>query len=231
MNLADYPYLSVLLSAGCGYLAGSIPFGVIIARLHGVDLRKTGSGNVGATNVARVLGRPWGYLCFLLDAAKGFAPCLAVVLLSSPPPGQPPRPAEQAIWLLTGMGAIFGHVFNPWLKFRGGKGVATALGVVLGIYPYFTYAGLLAFGLWIVVTLISRYVSLGSIVAAAAFVPLVVVLHLQHARQLWPLETFALAMALLIILRHRTNISRLLAGTENKIGRKSQSTNCTNDTK
>jgi glycerol-3-phosphate acyltransferase PlsY len=218
MILFSNPVLTMLIPPCLAYLAGSIPFGVIIAKAHGVDLRQAGSGNVGATNVARVLGKPWGYLCFVLDVAKGFLPCLAIVMLTHPQQGQPPEIPQQVLWLLTGMGAILGHVFNIWLKFRGGKGVATALGVVLGIWPYFTYAGLVTFGLWIVVTLISRYVSLGSIVAALAFLPLVVCLHFQHAAQLWPLETFAAVMAALIIIRHRANISRLLHGTENKIG-------------
>jgi glycerol-3-phosphate acyltransferase PlsY len=220
MNLFDNPILTMLIPPCLAYLAGSIPFGVIIAKVHGVDLRQAGSGNVGATNVARVLGKPWGYLCFVLDAAKGFLPCFAIVMLTPPQPGQPPETLQQALWLLTGMGAILGHVFNPWLGFRGGKGVATALGVVLGIWPYFTCAGLAAFALWIVVTLASRYVSLGSIVAAVAFLPLVVCMHFGQVAQLWPLEAFAAVMAILIIIRHRANIARLLNGTENKIGTK-----------
>jgi glycerol-3-phosphate acyltransferase PlsY len=117
------------------------------------------------------------------------------------------------------MGVILGHVLSFWLRFRGGKGVAAALGVVLGMYPYFTWAGLCAFGLWIAVTLWSRYVSVGSIVAAAAFVPLFAAFNWPSLRAIWPLGAFAAAMATLIILRHRSNIRRLIAGTENRIGR------------
>jgi glycerol-3-phosphate acyltransferase PlsY len=123
----------------------------------------------------------------------------------------------QTAWLLTGYCAIAGHIFSFWLRFRGGKGVATALGVVLGIWPFFTVAALAALGVWIIVTLISRYVSLGSIVAAATFLPAFAWLN-WPATGLWPMATFAAAMAGLIIFRHRTNILRILAGTENKIG-------------
>jgi acyl phosphate:glycerol-3-phosphate acyltransferase len=214
------PMTALAVAPLAGYLAGSIPFGMIIARAHGVDLRKTGSGNVGATNVGRVLGKKWGYACFLLDVAKGLLPALAAVLLVHPEPGQMPTSLQQAVWLSAGLGAILGHVFTFWLGFRGGKGVATALGVVLGIYPYFTWAGLCAFAIWIAVTLVSRYVSLGSIVAAAAFLPLFAMFNGWQIGQYWPLAVFATAMMGLIVIRHRTNIRRLIDGTENKIGRK-----------
>lgn len=208
-----------------GYAVGSVPFGVLIARSRGVDLRKAGSGNVGATNVGRVLGRKWGYLCFLLDFAKGFLPALAAGLVLRGQPdfyeGAAPAGGYQAAWLAAGCGAILGHVFSVWLRFRGGKGVATSLGAVVGVWPYLTLPGLAALGLWILVTLTSRYVSLGSIVAAAAFVPLLAgfaaVLGWGTAG-LWPFMAFGGAMAGLILLRHRANIRRLLAGRENRIG-------------
>ena len=213
------------------YLAGSAPFGMIIARAHGVDLRRTGSGNVGATNVGRVLGRKWGYLCFFLDVAKGLLPVLLAGWLLRDLAGRRgeefPTAMHQAAWLAAALGAVLGHVFCPWLKFRGGKGVATALGVVLGVWPFFTYAGLAAFALWIAVTLVSRYVSLGSVVAAVAFIPLFLVINSlligwEATLRLWPLLVFATAIMLLIVIRHRGNIQRLLAGTESKIGRKRQ---------
>jgi len=196
------------------YLAGSVPFGVIVARAKGVDLRKVGSGNVGATNVARTLGKRWGYLVFGLDMLKGLLPvALAGVWLA---PDRPPSPPQQGLWLGVGLAVIAGHVFSIFLGLRGGKGVATALGVVLGIYPYFTWAGLAAFALWVAVLLVSRYVSLASIVAALAFGPLLVVFNLRQAGRLWPLMTFAAAIIVLILVRHRTNVRRLLAGTENR---------------
>ena len=205
------------------YVIGATPFGVLLAGMRRVDLRKVGSGNVGATNVARALGRKWGYLCFFLDVGKGLAPVLAAGAVLRGAPGFP-TPLHQASWLAVGAGAILGHVFSFYLKFRGGKGVATALGVVLGVYPYFTWAGLAAFALWALVTLTSRYISLASITAAVAFVPLFAAINwlvlAQSPADLWPLGVFAAAMAALIIIRHRTNIRRLLAGTESKIGRR-----------
>lgn len=202
------------------YVVGATPFGVILARLHRVDLRRSGSGNVGATNVGRVLGRTWGYVCFALDVLKGLLPVAVVGAIVRPGSGQVPTVADQAAWLAAGLSAVLGHVFSFYLGFRGGKGVATSLGVVLGIYPYFTAAGLAALGLWVVVTLASRYVSVGSIVAAVAFVPLMATFNRTIVGQIWPLGAFALAVAVLILVRHRANIRRLLDGTENKIGRR-----------
>lgn len=217
--MIDNPYLFLTLLPLAGYVIGSTPFGVIIARAKGVDLAVAGSGNVGATNVGRAVGRGWGYLCFLLDVAKGLAPVLLAwaVLHGSP---DFPTALHQVAWLGAGCGAVLGHVFSFWLKFRGGKGVATSLGVVLGIWPYLALPGLAALGIWIAVTLIWRYVSLGSIAAAAAFVPLFVAFNCGRVSSLLPMLVFAVAMVVLIIVRHRGNIRRLLSGTENKIGRK-----------
>jgi len=205
------------------YVIGATPFAAIIARALGKDLRKEGSGNVGATNCGRVCGRRWGYLCFVLDVAKGFAPAFVAGLLLAGgrggTAGAVPAPADQALWLLTGCGAIAGHVFSFWLGFRGGKGVATSLGVVLGVWPYFTAAGLIALAVWIIVTLASRYVSAGSIAAAAAFLPAFAILNAGRLAALWPMAAFAAAIVVLIVARHRSNIRRLLAGTENKIAR------------
>lgn len=202
-----------------GYVIGATPVGVLLARAHGVDLRRVGSGNVGATNVGRALGRPWGYLCFALDVLKGLLPVAAAGWLLHPATGELPAPADQGAWLAVGLAAVLGHVFSFYLRFRGGRGVSTALGVVLGMYPYFTAAGLVALGLWVAVTLTSRYVSLGSIVAAAAFVPLFAAFNYRIVGQLWPLLLFGIAVALLIVARHGGNIRRLIAGTERKIGR------------
>jgi glycerol-3-phosphate acyltransferase PlsY len=215
-------FIAMVLFPLGGYLAGSIPFGLLVARMKGVDIRKAGSGNIGATNVGRVLGKRWGYLCFFLDVMKGLIPVLGFGIYFG-------RDASlrglQIIWLCVACAAIMGHVFNIWLGFKGGKGVATAFGVVLGVFPYFTYAGLAAFAVWIIVTLATRYVSVGSIVAAVAFVPLFAAfnLPLENVEKLAPLGMFAAAMACLIIIKHRGNIKRLLNGTENKIGKKKTS--------
>jgi len=219
MLVLENPAFLLVAFPAAGYVIGSTPFGVILARWRGVDLRKVGSGNVGATNVGRALGKAWGYLCFFLDVAKGLLPVLAGGVILRCQPGFPTN-LHQAAWLGVGCGAILGHVFSFWLRFRGGKGVATALGVVLGIYPYFTFAGLAAFAVWIVVTLTSRYVSLGSITAGLAFLPLFVAMNWPEICDLWPLVAFAGAMVALILLRHAGNMRRLLNGTENRIGRK-----------
>jgi len=217
--MIDNPYIFLTVLPLAGYVIGSTPFGVIVARAKGVDLAAAGSGNVGATNVGRVVGKPWGYLCFLLDVGKGLAPVLLAWAVLRPLPGFPTA-LHQVAWLGAGCGAVLGHVFSFWLKFRGGKGVATSLGVVLGIWPYLALPGLAALGIWIAVTLIWRYVSLGSIVAAAAFVPLFVALNHGRVSSLVPMLAFAVMMVALIIIRHRGNIRRLLSGSENKIGRK-----------
>jgi len=230
--MIDSPLIILVLFPLAAYVIGATPFGFIIARANGVDLRKVGSGNVGATNCGRVCGRGWGYLCFALDVAKGMLPVVIVgVLLRTEGAldeatalklgAQPWAPSlmQQTAWVLTGCCAIAGHIFSFWLRFRGGKGVATALGVVLGIWPYFTLAGLGALCVWVVVTLISRYVSLGSIAAAAAFLPAFAAINWPPTA-LWPMAAFAAGMVALIVLRHRGNISRLIAGTENKIARR-----------
>lgn len=215
--MADNPLVMLVLFPLAAYVIGSTPFGVIIARDRGVDLRSAGSGNVGATNVGRVMGRQWGYLCFVLDVSKGLGPvALAGCLLGTFDGGA--TALQQASLLSVGLAVVLGHVLSFWLRFRGGKGVATSLGMVLGMWPYFTLAGLVALGVWIVVTLASRYVSLGSIVAALAFGPLFIAFNFSRWRQLLPLLAFAAVIVGMIVIRHRSNIARLLAGTENKIG-------------
>lgn len=199
------------------YVIASTPFGVIIARSKGVNLREHGSGNVGATNVGRTMGKKFGIVCFLLDALKGFVPTFLTGLLLGGFDGGLTL-NEQFLWLGVAAGAIFGHVFSFWLKGKGGKGVATSLGVLLGFFPYFTWPGLCVFGLWIVVTLITKYISLASILAAVAFVPMFVLLNWKYGLEnLWPLGAFAALMSILIIYLHRGNISRLINGTENKV--------------
>jgi glycerol-3-phosphate acyltransferase PlsY len=218
--------LQFLIFLAAGYLVGAIPFGVLLAAAKGVNLRASGSGNVGATNVARAMGRPWGLLCFALDVAKGFLPVLvAGIILRAQASGLVLSPVRQGLWVAAGLGCIVGHVFPFWLKFRGGKGVATSLGVLLGVYPYFTWAGLIAFALWILLTWWSRYVSVGSIVSAVAFLPIFAAVNYflldVNPLALWPLGSFALAVVILILIRHRANLRRLLAGTENKIAPRS----------
>ena len=216
------PFIAVFLFA---YLLGSVPFGLILAKAHGVDLRKIGSGNIGATNVSRALGKKWAYVCFALDVFKGMAPMLAVKLFHLVDPE--PTIAQLCLWMTAGCFAILGHVFPVYLKFKGGKGVATSLGVLLGLWPYLTVCGLLTFAVWAISVLICRYVSLSSIIAAAAFpVLLIVAITIKstwHFQTLWPLIILACTMAALVIIRHRTNITRIMQGTESKIFEKKNS--------
>ena len=205
------------------YLLGSIPFGLLIAKAHGKDLRSIGSGNIGATNVSRALGRKWAYLCFGLDVLKGMVPMLATLSLTRPLSTQ--SQTEKVIllwlWLAVGCAAISGHIFPVYVKFRGGKGVATSFGVALGLWPYYTICASFAVAIWVVVVLIWRYVSLASICASISF-PLVLLLAIILRSgwdfiSLWPLLIAATAIPLMVIIRHRENIKRLFAGTESKI--------------
>ncbi|MBN2315297.1 MAG: glycerol-3-phosphate 1-O-acyltransferase PlsY [Sedimentisphaerales bacterium] len=201
------------------YLLGSIPFGVLIAKAHGKDLRSIGSGNIGATNVARALGRKWAYVCFALDVLKGTVPMLATLPLTVSSQGG--KALMLWLWLAVGCAAILGHIFPIYLKFKGGKGVSTSFGVALGLWPYFTICALFAIILWLVIVLTGRYVSLASITASIAF-PLVLIVSILIVPgwefvELWPLPIAACVIPLMVIIRHRENVKRLIAGTENKI--------------
>jgi len=199
------------------YLLGSVPFGLIIAKAHGKNLRQIGSGNIGATNVSRALGKKWAYFCFFLDVLKGLVPTAAAVWLTS----SPPSIAELFLALGVGCAAILGHIFPIYIKFKGGKGVATSFGVALGLWPYYTICSLISFAIWTVVVLIWRYVSLASIAASITFpVALILAITLIPAwnfANLWPLLIAATAIPIMVIVRHRPNIKRLIEGTESKI--------------
>ena len=205
------------------YLLGSIPFALVIAKAHGKDLRSIGSGNIGATNLSRALGKKWAYFCFCLDVLKGLIPMLATMPFTTPLPTQ--SYAERIVvlwlWLAVGCAAILGHIFPIYIKFKGGKGVATSFGVALGLWPYYTICAIATFAVWAVVVLIWRYISLASIAASVAFpVALILTIALSTSwdfANLWPLLTAATAIPLMVILRHRENIKRLIAGTESKV--------------
>jgi glycerol-3-phosphate acyltransferase PlsY len=208
------------------YFIGSIPFGLIIARAHGINLRAIGSGNIGATNVSRALGKKWAYLCFVFDALKGFIPTLGTMLLAKSIAGQEHiiTTMELWLWLLVGCSAILGHIFPLYVGFKGGKGVSTSFGVALGIWPYFTVCALIVLIIWTLVLFGWRYVSLASISAAVAFplilVVLVAVLKSWQFANLWPLIIVATVIPIVVTVRHRDDIKRLLSGTENKISTK-----------
>jgi glycerol-3-phosphate acyltransferase PlsY len=183
--------------------------------MRGVDLRTAGSRNIGATNAYRVLGARWGILVFLLDAAKGFLAARVPLLLAPAFGAAATSEALLTATLASGVAAILGHIFSPWLGFRGGRGVATSLGVFLAIIPAPT---LLAFALWTALVLVTRRVSVGSIGAALAYPFLVMWLLREHPMRVL-LVGIAAAVALLVIVRHKANIQRLLAGTEPPLGR------------
>lgn len=189
-------YAAFILAA---YLMGSIPVGVLLAKLKGKDPRKTGSGNIGATNVMRSAGKALGIITLIGDAAKGFIPVMAGLLYS------------QDAWLVASIGAaaFLGHLFPVFLNFKGGKGIATSVGVFLALCPV---AVAVVFGLFVLILALFRYVSLGSLVGAA-FLP--ATLYFLNARDEYVyLACFA---GIMVFLKHHENIKRLLSGTENRI--------------
>lgn len=188
------------------YLLGSIPFGLLISqRLKGVDIRTLGSGNIGATNVFRTVGKKWGIVVFLLDTLKGY---LAVVL-----PRSFPLILPIPVQLCLGIAAIVGHSFPVWLRFHGGKGVATSLGVFLAIAPLPTS---LAFLCWTVVFIFNRIISLASLSAALAF-PCLVYVTERHRDGFLGLFGVSLGLCLFIFFTHRENLRRLFKGEEKRI--------------
>jgi glycerol-3-phosphate acyltransferase PlsY len=204
MTIIAYLCIAVL-----AYLLGSIPFGLILVQVaRGQDVRLSGSGNIGATNVARAGGTALGVVTLLLDALKG----LAAVYIARIASGHIPEIDSALATALAALFAILGHVFPVWLKFRGGKGVATAVGAFVGLAPR---AVLLVLAIFLIIVAIFRYVSLGSIVASAAFP---VLAFLLYRRQSSPATLAVMfAASLLIILKHKANIRRLIDGSENRL--------------
>ena len=208
--------LLLLLACGLlGYLFGSFPAGYFAGRLAGVDVRREGSGNIGATNVLRILGKKWGYPVFAIDAFKGFAAVRVALMLVNLRPDA--KPYAEYIAILTAITCVAGHTFPVWLGFRGGKGVATSAGALTGLVPLAVPFVLLV---WIVVFEISRYVSLASIIAAIALPIVVGLLARWNFVDTWALVYFSIAIMLLVLWRHRSNFSRLLNGTEQRFRRK-----------
>jgi acyl phosphate:glycerol-3-phosphate acyltransferase len=202
----------IALTAAAGYLAGSLPFGYLTARfVAGIDIRKEGSGNIGATNIGRVLGVKWGILVLFLDCLKGLLPVLVTPWFLP----ETAKPQAAHLQVLMGMCTVLGHMFPMWLRFRGGKGVATALGVVIAIGGWSTLAAFLAF---VASFALLRIVSFSSILAAATFGVAQMVLLKPHpfAEDTWSTGVFSLLVPALILWRHRANIGRLLKGEEKR---------------
>ena len=192
-------------------------------RLKG-SIRKAGSGNIGATNVGRLLGGKFFAIVFTLDLLKGLVPMLAAagVLAHFTETSREYTSQDYALWLLVGFSAITGHMFSIFLNFKGGKGVATSTGVILGLFPYYTLPAIVAILAFVVVFKLTRYVSLASIIGSGlfsvAYLTIGLALHWPVFGHQWPLLAFAVLMGGLIIYKHRGNLARLRAGTENRIG-------------
>lgn len=221
------------------FIVGSIPFGLLIARAKGVDIRAHGSGNIGATNVLRIVGKKYGIACLVLDLLKGLVPTLlAISLVRFSGGGQSmvipavaalgvEFPADkqwlaQTIHVVTGLAAILGHNYSPLVGFRGGKGIATSGGVLVALMPA---AVVILILIWVILFFSTRYVSVASIGAAVAL-PLLTVcgswFHGKFADGTWnrPLLIFAVLAAVMAVWRHRSNIRNLMAGTEHQFRRK-----------
>lgn len=198
--------MDFLFTALGAYLLGSIPFGFLAGRINGRDLRREGSGNIGATNALRVLGKGWGYSVFALDFLKGFAAAKVAVLLGGDVAG-----------IIAAVFVLLGHNFPVWLKFKGGKGIATSGGIILGLFPPLVFV--VSIGLWIAMFFATRYVSIASI-AGASMLPTAMIFYALFGWTSWSLTVTAIVMWALAIWRHRGNIKRLIAGTEPRFERK-----------
>ncbi len=205
----------LLILIPIAYLIGSIPTGLLVGLANGIDVRKAGSGNIGATNVGRLLGGKYFALVFILDMLKSLVPMLIAGWIVR---NEPATTLIYTLWLCVGAAAMIGHMFSIYLGFKGGKGVSTGAGFVLGLYPYFTLPALLAIATFILIFYSWRYVSLGSIVSALSLPLWYVALGLWRSWDIMgtqlPLLLVSILFALMVVFKHRGNIARLRAGTE-----------------
>jgi len=201
--------LHIVVLALLAYLVGSIPIGFMIGKARGVDLRTIGSGNIGATNVYRAFGFRLAIFVFMLDVSKGFVGAAVLPAIWTPD-------ALSITWvrIICGIAAIAGSIASIFMKFKGGKGVATVVGVFLALEPLSTIIGLV---IWTMLFVRYRYVSLGSIVGTTAL-PILIAVFNQKGLLRYPVFYLSVLVAIIVALRHRSNIGRLLKGTENRIG-------------
>ncbi|OHC00282.1 MAG: acyl-phosphate glycerol 3-phosphate acyltransferase [Planctomycetes bacterium RIFCSPHIGHO2_12_42_15] len=193
------------------YFIGSLPFGFLLTKfIKDIDIRQAGSGNPGATNVARVLGKPYGILVFFLDMLKGFLPVYFFERLFS-------GYGHNLALILCGMGVICGHTFPIFLGFKGGKAAATGCGMFLWLAPVSLF---IALAVWLLTVFISRYISLGSMISSMAIVASIILFGNEPFGHGLYLTLFSIFISVLLIVRHKSNIKRILNGTENKIGKK-----------
>jgi glycerol-3-phosphate acyltransferase PlsY len=206
------PILSYILTALSAYLLGSIPTGFLVAKAKGIDIRCVGSGNIGATNAMRVLGKPAGIFVLLMDVLKGYAAVWLCTILVK----KLNADADvETLGIIAGICAVLGHNCTCWLKFKGGKGIATTGGVYLALAPW---AVLVALAVFILAILLTKYVSVGSIASALAL-PTAVWVTPPHNLFLGSVTT---ALGVMAIYKHKSNIQRLMAGTENRLGKKKE---------
>jgi len=232
------------------FVAGSIPFGFLIGKARGIDIRKVGSCNIGATNLGRALGRRYFFGCFLLDMTKGMMPTLIAGHYMGTLGTMRVETSDAFWWVAVMASAVLGHMFTPWLGFKGGKGVATALGAMIGVIPAMTIPAAGALVVYLVVLILWRYISLASTVAAASLPLWVWLVFAQYktlmerqasTRTDWeqlsaseielikngipnygmPFLIVALGLAILVIYKHRENLGRIMAGVEPQIGAQS----------
>ena len=217
------PILDYIIVAVAAYLLGSIPTGFLVAKAKGIDIRSVGSGNIGATNSMRVMGKPAGIFVLLVDALKGYMACTLIppliynwsiphfyrfsLYFQDAPPD-----FKIGVYVLAGICAVLGHNYTCWLKFKGGKGIATTAGVYLALAPV---ALGIAFAVFILTILVTRYVSLGSIIAAIALS-----IAVWFTNENLILRIVTIALCALAIYKHKSNIQRLMAGTESRLGKK-----------
>lgn len=204
------------------YLMGSVPFGLIVGLAKGIDPRTAGSGNIGATNVGRLLGAKFFGIVFTLDFLKGLIPALVAswIVHHAGAPGT----TIYLLWLAVGFATILGHMFSAFLKFKGGKGVATSAGVMVGIFPDYTLAAAVVVLIWGVCFATTRIISLSSMLGAVAFPFVYAAASLIRGQPIlgdrWPLLAFAVLVAVMVVVKHRGNIARLRAGTEPRMVRR-----------
>jgi len=197
------------------YLLGSIPAGYLAGRIAGIDIRQAGSGNIGATNVTRVLGKRYGYAVFIVDFLKGLVAVSISILIEKR--AQPVSVPTELFGIVAAISCVIGHSFPVWLSFKGGKGVATSMGALFGLVPFVALIGV---AVWVITFEMTRYVSVASMTAALA-VP-ISILILMPLKQTGGavLLYFSICLAALVIFRHRSNLSRLVRGTEPRFKRK-----------
>ncbi len=205
--------ISYIVGIIISYLIGGIPFGYVIAVAKGVDIRTEGSGNIGATNVGRVLGKKYGLIIFALDMLKGFIVVYFVPAVVSSAVNIPTTP-DNLLVVLCGFCAVLGHAFPVFLNFKGGKAVATSFGVFIWLVPISIG---IAFGVWLLTVIVSRYVSLGSMIGSLSLVGVIVIVVDSPFGDNIYLMAMSVAVAILIIARHTSNIRRIIAGTEKKV--------------